>query len=113
MFSLLAPLYRFESVVPTIISTFCRIPSSVSPDSPFVEDGLQSMLRNPLSTCRFRVLMLWSRQLCDLAVEVVAKPHLVSDGCVAIRFKMYCSSARVLWRTPLLNRIDALPSNTI
>jgi hypothetical protein len=41
--------------------------------------------------------------------EVVSKSHLVSDGCVAIRLKMLTYSVYA----PLLNRIDALPSNTI
>ena len=40
---------------------------------------------------------------------MVLKPHLASNGCVAIRFKMLTYFVYA----PLLNRIDALPLNTI
>jgi hypothetical protein len=40
--------------------------------------------------------------------EAVSKPHLVSDGCVALRFEMLTYSVYA----PLSNRIVALPSNT-
>ena len=42
-------------------------------------------------------------------IEAVSKLHLALNGCVAIRFKMLTYSVYA----PLLNRIDALPLNTI
>ena len=38
-------------------------------------------------------------------IKLVLKPYLMSDGCVAIRFKMLTYFVYA----PLLNRIDALP----
>jgi hypothetical protein len=41
--------------------------------------------------------------------EMVSKPHLASDGCVANRFEMLTYFVYA----PLPKRFDALPSNTI
>ena len=55
------------------------------------------------------IYILYYPQVKAIELEVDSKPHLVSDGCVPIRFKMLTYFVYA----PLFNRIDTLPSKTI